>query len=317
MKKYLGIIVRTLVSVGLLVYLFHSIVQEQGAAALWTAARSIQPGWFVAAILFNGICCALGVWRWQMILRALGLELKLARVNSIYFVGLFFNAFTFGSTGGDVIKAWYVASETHHQKTEAVTTVVLDRLIGLLALFALALGGLAFGYGRVFDDPRLRPVGWVMLAFIAGTIAASLLGLWVRKLPATAQRVLDAYRVCATHPGLVVQTALLSVGVHVANILTFLCVGIGLGISAAGVADYFVYLPIIIAISSIPVTISGFGVREALFALLFSKAGVAASTAVALSLLGYFAKLFWSVVGGFFFLTHRKELPPLAEATTA
>lgn len=320
MKKHLVTFLRAVVSIGLLAYLFRSIVEQQGADALGAAFRGINPGWFVLGILFNGFCCWFGVWRWQMILRAQGLDLKPARLTAIYFVGLFFNAFAIGTVGGDVIKAAYVAHETHHKKTEAVTTVVLDRLIGLLTLFAMALAGMAFYHERVFDDPRLRQYGFAMLALIAAASGVSVLAFSrgiAGRLPATAQKVVEAYRVCATHPGLVAKTALLSLGVHGANILTFVCVGLGLGITTAGLADYFVYLPIIISISSIPVTISGFGVREYLFTVLFAKTGMPAADAVALSVLGYLGKLFWSVVGAYFFLTHRKELPPLAEAAAA
>ena len=50
----------------------------------------------------------------------------------------FFNAFLLGSTGGDLLKAYYAARETHHRKTEAVVTVLVDRLIGLFSMLALA-----------------------------------------------------------------------------------------------------------------------------------------------------------------------------------
>ena len=43
---------------------------------------------------------------------------------------------------------------------------------------------------------------------------------------------------------------------------------------------------------------------------MFNEVGVASSVALVMSLLGYLASLIWSIVGGFFFLTHRKELPP-------
>jgi glycosyltransferase 2 family protein len=94
----------------------------------------------IAAVVSAGIPAILGITRWQWILHVQGLDVKYSRLFSISFIGLFFNAFMLGSTGGDVIKAWYVAHETHHKKAEAIATVVVDRLIGLLALFVIALG---------------------------------------------------------------------------------------------------------------------------------------------------------------------------------
>jgi hypothetical protein len=44
----------------------------------------------------------------------------------ISLVAHFFNSFLLGSTGGDLMKAYYAARETHHKKTEAVMTVFAD-----------------------------------------------------------------------------------------------------------------------------------------------------------------------------------------------
>ena len=110
-----------------------------GPASLWAVFRTISVTWFFLAVLCMGVVCLVGTIRWQLILQVQGLDLKFSRVVSIFFVGMFFNAFLLGSTGGDVIKAWYVAHETHHKKAEAIITVIVDRLIGLLVLFVIAL----------------------------------------------------------------------------------------------------------------------------------------------------------------------------------
>src|SRR5260221_1610098 len=124
------------------------------------------------AVCSLGIVCMIGIVRWQMILRVRELELPLARVTSIFFVGQFFNAFMLGSTGGDVVKAWYVAHDTHHKKAEAVATVVVDRLIGLLALFVIALFMMAIYHARVFDDPKLF---WFSVATL-GVVVFTVMG---------------------------------------------------------------------------------------------------------------------------------------------
>ena len=99
--------------------------------------------------------------------------------------------------------------------------------------------------------------------------------------------------------------------------LSVVCVGKGLGITGAKLGDYFLYLPIINTVSALPISISGFGVREWMYAEMFNEVAVPASEAVAMSLLGYFVVVFWSIVGGGFYLTHRKELPPAVELAKA
>jgi uncharacterized protein (TIRG00374 family) len=353
MKKKLGALIRIVVSVGILAYLFNGIFQKEakdyfeahsidpdalswmerarivwhvGPQSLWDAFQKIHPLWFVAAVICAGIPTLLGVIRWRWILHVQGLEMKFPRLFSISFIGLFFNAFMLGSTGGDVIKAWYVAHETHHKKAEAVATVVVDRLIGLLALFIITLIMMAIFYQRVFEDPKLLWFSVATLAVVLSTVLATIIGLWrgfadkfpglrarLQRLPRydMLRRMVDAYRVYASHPAILTKTMLISFAVHLFSMLSIVCIGKGLRVvTDNGIVDYFLYLPIINSVTAVPITISGFGVREGMYIKMFRQVGVAEPTALVMSLLGYLAALFWSIVGGAFFLTHRKEIPP-------
>ena len=352
MKKKLGALLRVAVSLGILVYLFNSIFHNEaanyfeshnldpdalnwaararivwtvGPQSLWGAFQKINFWWFVAAVISAGIPFFLGVIRWRWILQVQGLDVRLSRLYSIAFIGAFFNAFMLGSTGGDVIKAWYVAHETHHKKAEAVATVVVDRLIGLLVLFVITLIMMGIFYHRVFEDPKLIWFSVITLAVVVSTVLVTIVGLWrgfadkffglrgwLKRMPRydMLRRMVDAYRVYASHPTVLTKTVLISFGVHFFSMLSIWCVGRGLEVQSARLIDYFLYLPIINSVTAVPITISGFGVREGMYVTMFREVGVAEPVALVMSLLGYLANLFWSVVGAFFYLTHRKELPP-------
>ena len=352
MKKKLGALLRVVVSVRILAYLFNGIFHKEaldyfqahnidpdalswserarivwsvGPQALWDALRKVDALWLTAAVICAGIPAVLGILRWKWILHVQGLEVKFSRLFSISFIGLFFNAFMLGSTGGDVVKAWYVAHETHHKKAEAIATVVVDRLIGLLALFVIALFMMALYHARVFDDPKLFWFSIATLSVVVSTVMGTVVGLWVgfvdkfpglrswlQRLPhyGMLRRMVDAYRVYASHPVILTKTLLISFAVHFFSMLSIWCVGRGLGVLSAKITDYFLYLPIINSVTAVPITISGFGVREGMYIKMFHEVGVAEPVALVMSLLGYLAALFWSIVGGGFFLTHRKELPP-------
>jgi uncharacterized protein (TIRG00374 family) len=348
-------LLRVIVSVGILAYLFNGIFHKEAASyfeshgidsdalnwverarivwsvgpqSLWEAFQKINLVWFIGAVICAGLPAMLGVIRWRWILHVQGLEVKLPRLFSISFIGLFFNAFMLGSTGGDVIKAWYVAHETHHKKAEAVATVVVDRLIGLLALFVITLIMMAIFYRRVFEDRKLIWFSVVTLAVVVSTVLATIVGLWrgfadkfpglrawLKRMPRydTLRRMVDAYRVYASHPAVLAKTMLISFGIHFFSMLSIVCVGYGLGVHSAKLVDYYLYLPIINSVTAVPITISGFGVREGMYIKMFREVGVQEPVALVMSLLGYLAALFWSIVGGFFFLTHRKELPPTGQ----
>jgi hypothetical protein len=94
------------------------------------------------------------------------------------------------------------------------------------------------------------------------------------------------------------------------------CIGRGLEIGSARFVDYYLYLPIINSVTAVPITISGFGVREGMYVTMFKEVGVEGPVALVMSLLGYLASLLWSIVGAFFYLTHRKELPPTEQMRT-
>ena len=398
MKKLIGNLVRVLVSVGILVYLFNNILRDETENALQVIADSPQAPaadlaaplqltvvqvtqiralcivpddtkdsdqavalsklprserlplvwrigpqhlkesfqrvslvWFALAIAAMGVVIVFTIFRWQWILEVQGLRLSFWRACSITFVGMFFNAFMLGATGGDVMKAWYVAHETHHKKAEAVASVIVDRIIGLLGLFVVALIMMGIFHHRVFDDGRLRTFAFITLAVVATTVAITIAGLWkgaadkfpgirarLQKIPKydTLRRMVDAYRVYASHPAVLIKTFLITIGVHIFSMLAIVCIGKGLGITQAGLVDYFLYLPIINSVSAIPITISGFGLREGMYVAMFSRVGVLGAAALAMSLLGYLATLFWSVVGAGFYLTHRKELPSAAQIET-
>lgn len=352
MKQKLSALVRIMVSVGILAYLFHGIFLKEakgyfdahqidpntldwlarmrivwtvGPQSLWQEFAKISPVWLAASVACMGVTFWLGVIRWQWVLHVQGLDVKFSRLFSISFIGQFFNAFMLGSTGGDVIKAWYVAHETHHKKAEAVATVVVDRLIGLLGLFLIALVMMIAFYHRVFDDVKMRVFSVITLTVVLATMLGTVVGFWrgfstrfprlaalLRKLPRydMMRRMLEAYRAYADHPLVLVKTLVISFAVHIFSMLSIVFVGIGLGVTTKyGVLDYFLYLPIVNSVTAMPISISGFGVREGMYALMFGQVGVAARAAVAMSLLGYLANLFWSIVGGGFFLTHRKEIP--------
>src|SRR5882724_18917 len=268
------------------------LVWTIGPRALWEALRKISALWLAAAIVCAGLPAVLGILRWQLILHVQGLEVKFSRLFSISFIGLFFNAFMLGSTGGDVIKAWYVAHETHHKKAEAIATVVVDRLIGLLVLFVIALVMMSIFYDRVFDDPKLFWFSMATLGVVLFTVVGTVVGLWrgfadklpglrslLRRLPKydMLRRMVDAYRVYASHPAILGKTVLVSVPVHFFSMLSIWCVGRGLGIHSAKLTDYFLYLPIINSVTAVPITISGFGVREGMYVKMFHEVGVAGS----------------------------------------
>ena len=108
-----------------------------------------------AALVF-ALSTLLGGWQWTLILRRAELGVRPARLQAIYWVGLFFNNFLPGNVGGDLVKVSDVAVNTG-QVARAVAGTLLDRMLGLSALVCVAIGAaVLLGNGDIADQSAQR-----------------------------------------------------------------------------------------------------------------------------------------------------------------
>lgn len=306
------------------------IAWTTGSAELWRTISLVQPGAFVLSLFLVGITVFLGVIRWRMVLEVQGLHLPLRRATGITFVAQFFNSFLLGSTGGDLIKAYYAARETHHKKTEAVVTVFVDRLIGLWSMLLFAAMMMLPNSNLILSHEKLGASALLILGLLAGCTTVLFLAFWgglskrfprargfLRKLPKgeMLERSLDSCRQFGRHRAFIFKAALISMAVNAVCVLQVMTLSRGLGLTISPVA-LFVIVPIVSCISAMPITPSGIGVRENLFVLMLAAPAIniPETTALSLSLLTYSGSLFWSLVGGVVYVS-LKEKEHLKEVT--
>jgi uncharacterized protein (TIRG00374 family) len=302
-----------------------------GPTELWKTLTLVKPGWLGLSVVCVGATLVTGVLRWRSVLAAAGLNLPFMRTIEISLVGHFFNSFLLGSTGGDLLKAYYAARETHHQKTEAVVTVFADRLIGL---FSMLLFAITLILGHLDLVRQHRPLAGASL-LIAGMLlaCAGLIGLafwgglsnawpkaraWLRSLPRgeLLDRTLNACRVFGRDYRLLGSALGLSMVLNLVCVLQFLALASGLGLEVSP-WRLFLVVPVVICIAALPITPSGLGLRENLFVVLLAHPliGVPATAALSLSLLAFAGSLTWSLLGGVVYLTFRERHQLAAVAT--
>ena len=294
-----------------------------GPHELWAQVTLIHQGALALSVLLMAMTIVLGVVRWRMVLRVHGLNLPWTRAAEISLVAHFFNSFLLGSTGGDLLKAYYAARETHHKKTEAVMTVFADRLIGLWAMLLFASVMMVPNLGLLQAHGRLRAVALVVLAMLAACSILAFLAFrggvsrkwggardWLRRLPQGERidRLLESCREFGRQPLFLTRTLGVSMALNAFCVLQVLVLCRGLRLEVPVIA-LFLIVPIIICISAVPVTPAGLGVRENLFVFLLAGATlqVPPTLALAVSLLAYAGSLFWSIVGGIVYVTFREK----------
>src|SRR5256714_14470399 len=77
------------------------------------------------------------VIRWQILLKVQGISLSNARIAALFFIGMFYNQFLPGGTGGDIVKTYLLWKETPGKKPGALLAVLFDRMVGLIALIII------------------------------------------------------------------------------------------------------------------------------------------------------------------------------------
>ena len=281
------------------------------AHTVWHA----QAGWMALSLVYMGITLLLGVMRWRMALRVQGFTLSFGRAAEISLVAQFFNAFLLGSTGGDLIKAYYAAREHPRRKTDAVVTVFVDRLIGLWSMLIFT-GVMMIPNAKVLFASRGQALGCLLvLGMLAVGSVMAILAFWggvsnrwsgarqwLRKLPAGArlEKSLESCRRFGREPFFVMRAVLVSMALNVVCVLQWQAVGRALGLEIDPLL-LFAVVPLVICVAALPITPSGLGVRENLFLIMLNNAATA-TPALTLSLLAYAGFLAWSLVGGAVYL---------------
>jgi hypothetical protein len=121
----------------------HPLIEAGIGRMIHDAASGHKPWLLLLAVVIFPITYIVTSFRWHQHLKALDIRLTVSRTFALNRVGAFYNTFMLGSTGGDVIKAYYASKQTGH-RTRAVLSVFVDRFVGLIAL--VIMGGAMAAY---------------------------------------------------------------------------------------------------------------------------------------------------------------------------
>ena len=306
----LGFLLKFTVSAALLGLLFTRVEFSR----LWALAQTASPIWLIGALATYVVMIFASAWRWGLLLRAQRVALPFRTLTSSFLVATFFNNFLPSNIGGDVIRVTDTAGAAG-SKTLAATIVLIDRGIGLLGLVLVAAIGATFAVRLTAGgDPVGAVVLWVACAVAAVVAVPALL------LPNGVARLLRPLRrlhpewvderigrlTAALHrfrqaPGALLGCFAGAVAVQALLVVFYLVTAIGLHIPI-GFAELAVVIPISFVVQMLPVSMNGFGVREATFGLYFARLGLPLESALLLSFTGAALVMLLSLWGGALYL---------------
>jgi len=258
------------------------------------------------ALLTNLVAVAPAVLRWHLFVRLLGMQVSFRRLLALYLVAIFFNNFLPTSFGGDVVRAYGLARDSG-AAVSATSTVLADRLSGMLALVVVTLtaagmGGNALGRGPVVAAALLAAcliLGVVAVLLSQRALEQSAEYVERRRLTRLAGWLRESGVVVACYrrdPRIALAAMAVSLVTQALLIVTawLLCLAVDQRVSLRTVA---LYLPAITFMTMLPVSFNGVGVQDAGFVLLFGRAGTPAAAAISMSLLWHAARLLISLFG--------------------
>lgn len=275
-------------AVALVLYFLRGKLDES-----WHILRTqVNFGWFtLAAAVYSG-CLALLAIRLYFVFQVQNLRITLRDTFYLGFIGLFFNLFFPSAVGGDVAKAYY-AYQHSGDKIASTTAVLLDRLMGFVAMILMAIVALGF-FSRELNDPRINNFVYLFLGIMLFSMTFFGSRRFARKfqflfalIPSEKWRgrLKDVYHAIygyKKHRGILALTLFLSFLAQSLVVMIHYWLAVSLG---ADISPWicFVLVPIVTIVSMAP-SVSGLGVREAGMTYLFSRF-MASERALALSLL--------------------------------
>ncbi len=257
--------------------------------AIESRLSQISLGWIALAVLITVLQIFVGALRWREIsgrCQAPLTDLQAFRYNMI---GAFFNQTLPSSIGGDAVRLWLV-NRTGAGWRAATYSILTDRAIGLIALALIIVGSLPWSYGMIADSNGRVALVVVDFAALAGGLGFLLLGhlpwTWLKNWWPTKH-----IHACSVIANQVMfdrrsgpKIAVLSLSIHVLAVVIAWCAVR----SIAAPADFeqvFMLIPPIMLITMMPISIAGWGVREATMMIAFGYAGLAPTDGTVVSIL--------------------------------
>ena len=262
-------------------------------------------GWIAVAIAMTFLQVFVGVLRWRVIGAECGAPLGTRQAMRFNLIGAFFNQTLPSSIGGDAVRLWLVARGGAGWRA-ATYSIFVDRAIGLIALAIIIVASLPWSYNLIGDAAGRSALLFVDLAALAGGVGFLVLGRlpwpWLKRWWGT-----HHLHACSVIANRVIFSrkhgpaiAVLSLLVHVLAVVIAWCVVQSIAAPVV-FGQIFQLVPPVMLITMLPISIAGWGVREATMGLAFGYAGLMANEGVNVSLLfgavsfivGAFGGLVW------------------------
>ena len=301
MRRILSSAIKILVSAALL----YLALRKVNFADLIARLDLTSAAWLALAVAITFLQIFVGVLRWRIVGAECGAPLPLRQAMRYNVIGTFFNQTLPSSIGGDAVRLWLVARNGAGWRA-ATYSIFVDRAVGLIALAVIIVASLPWSAHLISDAYGRSALILIDFAALAGGAGFLVLGVlpwpflkrwWathhIHACAVIANRVIFNRR---NEPAI----AILSFLVHFLAVVIAWCVVQSIA-APVGFDQTFLLIPPVMLITMLPISIAGWGVREATMGLAFGYAGLMTNEGINVSLLfgavsfivGAFGGLVW------------------------
>ncbi len=316
MRGFLLLSARIAISGILLYFALRGINFAEIEARLNASSAPWFITWMLLAVLTNIFQVFLGAMRWQEISALCDAPLKLPQAFRYNMIGTFFNQTLPSAIGGDAVRLWLVSRIAGWRA--ATYSVLVDRAIGLIALAILVVFSLPWSFELISNQQGRLALVFVDTAAVAAGLGFILFGFlnwpWLQKWAPIRHAhtcSLIANRVIFSRKtGL--KIAVLSISIHVLTVVIAWCAVRSI-VAPAKFEQVFLIVPPIALITMLPISIAGWGVREATMMAAFGYAGLVSSDGTLVSLLTGVTSFVVGIIGGLVWITSSEKVDHIPE----
>ncbi len=313
-SKQLKLIGRVALSGAILLYLISKI----DFAAAKDSLSTLHLGYLALALVPSVVELILKSLKWQMLLRIKNIRVPFYEIFKIYYISSFIGTFLPSSLGIDVLRS-YSMSRFIRNAQESVSTVFVDRLLGVLSLiFVVLLGVLSVQTGLINNI-------WQFVLTIVGVIFILFTGLILsRHLIVLLEKILKQFRIkpekirkyidllhniynsiidFKNNKVQVFKVFLVSIVFQFSRIAITWCVGLSFGIDLS-IKYWIIIVPLVTLATMLPLAVGGIGIREGAFVFFLNKMGVPIETGFLLSITVFLLAVFTAIPGFGFYLRY-------------
>jgi glycosyltransferase 2 family protein len=305
LKKIFSIILPCFLSIALLAWVFITIDYKH----IWQAVKGSDMRYLSGAAIIFFLINFLIIWRWRILMKAVGLKARRTTSTCWYFIGLFWNLAPISTIGSDLIKGVGLAQETGH-RPKVFASIVLDRLSGFAGIVILAAVAFLFGHGII--DNKLVILAIVTMSIVSGAIV---IVLFSHRIFSFACRAFTAWpkvkdSLMRLHYDIVLlkgkqekgwEAIFISIGAQIVLAIEFYLTAKGMHQNIS-LAYFIIFSPIVCIVTSLP-SIGGLGFREIGWVYLLPLVGVSKEMAGGLSLINSAFTIINGLLGGLLYVT--------------